>query len=568
MREFLRQCRVYFVYAGFFSLFANLLMLSLPIYMLQLFDRVMTSRSEETLVMLSIAALGAFAFHGVLDILRSRLLLGAGIALDGLAGPPVLAGALANAARPGSNEFAAGLGDVGTVRSFLTGSGITSLFDAPWMPIYLFVIYVFHPLMGFLATLGAIALFGIAVINERITRGPLDEVSDRSRRAGKYIDAGMRNAEVVSGLGMLENLRRRWQKLNSEVIDSQVLASRRLGLLNGLTRMTRLSLQILMLGVGASLVIQQHVSPGIMIAGTLLLSRALSPVEGSIQTWKGLIAAREAYARLTELLTDNPPEEARTPLPAPAGRLDLERVTFIIPGMDRQVIKGISLTIEPGQAVGLIGPSAAGKSTLARLILGIWRPTSGTVRLDGADISAWPRKFLGPHIGYLPQDVELFSGTVAENIARLSDAPPEQIIEAAQRARAHDMILRLPNAYDTEIGFSGARLSAGQRQRIALARAVFGNPRLVVLDEPNSNLDTEGEDALIQTMRTLTAEGVTVITISHRPSLLASVDKLIVLRDGAVEMYGPRAEVLARVTQRGTAAKPETPQVIAGGRPI
>jgi PrtD family type I secretion system ABC transporter len=565
MEKFLKQCKSYFIHAAFFSLFINLLMLTLPLYMLQVFDRVITSRSGETLLMLTLAAVFAFMAHGALEILRSRLLLGAGIALDALAGPPVLTGVLASAARGGENSYVSGLRDVAIVRAFLTGSGINALFDSPWVPIYLTVIFVFHPVLGVLATLGAATLFVLAYLNEKFTRAPLDEMSRASRRAGRYIDAGIRNAEVVSALGMLASLNRRWQKLNGKVIDANVIASVRGSYFSGLTRFLRMLLQILMLGVGAMLVIRQHVSPGIMIAGTLILSRALSPVETAIHTWKGFVEARDSYWRLQQLLAEAPAPEKSTELPPPSGQLEVERVIYTFPGQDRPVIKGVSFRLAAGESLGLIGPSAAGKSTLARLLIGIWRPQSGAVRLDGADVSVWPRYSLGPNIGYLPQDVELFSGTVGENIARLGTASDVSIIEAAQRAHAHEMIMRLPRAYDTEIGESGAQLSAGQRQRIGLARALFGRPRFVVLDEPNSNLDHEGEEALARTLRELAAEKVTVVTISHRPSILAHADKLCVLRDGQVELFGPRAEVTARMAARAPQpAEPPAPVALAG----
>ncbi|MBI1733483.1 MAG: type I secretion system permease/ATPase [Gammaproteobacteria bacterium] len=566
MHKFLKRCKVYFAYAILFSFFANILMLSLPIYMMQVFDRVISSRSVETLVMLSIMALTCLFAHMLLELFRSRLLSGAGLALDGMAGPSVITGVLNVGARPGSNPAVSSLRDVSLVRTFLTGHAVFAVFDAPWVPIYLGVIFMFHGTLGVIATLGAIGLFTLAYMNEKLTRAPLEEMQKDTRRAGRYIDSGLRNAEVAGALGMVPALIARWQHLNDRVIDSQARADRMGGVLRGITRFIRLSLQILMLGVGGWLVIRQNLSPGVMMAGTLILSRALAPVESAIQTWKSFVEARGAYQRLNELLTPAKLEaEAATPLPAPTGRVDADRVTFAIPGQDRLIIKGVGLSLTPGEALGLIGPSAAGKSTLARLLTGVWRPASGTVRLDGADVSRWPREQLGPQIGYVPQDVELFLGTVGENIARLrQNADPEAIIEAAQRAHAHDMIVRLPKAYDTEVGEAGAELSAGQRQRVALARALFGRPRFIVLDEPNSNLDAEGEEALAQTLRDLKREGVTVITISHRPSLLAHVDRLMVLRDGQVEMFGPRAEVVARLNARGPGA--DAPPVSIAGR--
>jgi PrtD family type I secretion system ABC transporter len=566
MDKFLRKCRVYFAYAVFFSFFANILMLSLPIYMMQVFDRVISSRSGETLFMLSLMASGGLFAHMLLEMFRSRLLSGAGLALDGMAGPAVVTGVLNVGARPGSAPAVSSLRDVAMIRSFLTGQTVFALFDAPWVPIYLGVIFMFHPLLGVIATLGAVSLFLLAFVNEKLTRSPLEEMQKETRRAGRYIDSGMRNAEVAGALGMIPSIIGRWRHLNDRVVDAQSRADRLGGLTKGVTRLIRMMLQILMLGSGAWLVISQHLSTGVMMAGTLILSRALSPIDSAIQTWKSFVDARGAYARLNELLAPSKFEvEASTQLPPPTGRVEVDRLSFGIPGQDRLIIKGVSFALMPGEHLGLIGPSAAGKSTLARLLTGVWRPSSGVVRLDGADASKWPREQLGPFIGYLPQDVELFLGTVGENIARLrQDAPSEEILGAAQRAHAHDMIVRLPKAYDTEVGEAGAELSAGQRQRVALARALFGRPRFIILDEPNSNLDAEGEDALAQTLRDLKREGATAITISHRPSLLAHVDKLLVLKDGQVEMFGPRAEVVARLSSRGPGA--DTPPVSIAGR--
>jgi PrtD family type I secretion system ABC transporter len=551
MAEFLRVCRRYFVHAAIFSFFMNLLMLTLPIYMMQIFERVITSRSIETLVLLTLAALMALFLYMILDILRSRLLLGAGVTLDGLAGPRVLSSLVGNIVRPGGDQYLSGLRDVAVLRNFLTGQSITSLFDSPWVPVYLFVIFMFHPLLGIMATLGAAVLFLLAWLNEKLTRGPLNDTNAESTRAGRYIDAGLRNAEIVNALGMTGSLTERWQRLNNRVIDSQVVAGVRSGMINSASRFVRLAIQILMLAVGASLVINQHVSSGIMIAATLILSRALAPVETSIVTWRGLIDARGAYSRLNELLLKSASAiiPSSISLPRPVGRLELDGVTFGIPGQDRLIIKGVSFRLEPGESLGLIGPSASGKSTLARLITGIWRPVNGAVRLDGADVSTWRRDDLGQYIGYLPQDIELFAGTVGENIARLRAVDSAEVIAAARRAHAHDMIIRLPRAYDTEVGEGGVALSAGQRQRIGLARALFGNPSLVILDEPNANLDSEGDIALISCLRELSEQGVTCVTITHKPSLLAGVTKLLVLNDGRVELLGPRAEVMARVTR-------------------
>ncbi len=549
MRDVVARVRPYFLYAGLFSLAINVLLLAPPLFTLQVFDRVISSRSEETLAFLSVAVIGALGLMALLDGLRARLLASAGLALDRKMGPRVLEGLLAQAARLSGRDYINGLRDVNTLRGFFTGAGMLSLFDAPWLPFFLLVIFLFHPLMGAVAVCGAIAMLLLAGMNERLTRKPLERAQAEARRAGRYIDAGLRNAEVVSALGMLAAVTRRWTTLNDVALAEQSRAGRAGATLSGWTKFARQFIQAAMLATGAYLVIRQHVSAGVMIAATILLSRALAPVESLVAGWRHLVEARAAWRRLKELLESNPPVPQGTELPVPQGQVDVERAVFALRSSDRPIIRGVSFSLGAGQALGIIGPSASGKSTLARLVLGVWKPASGTVRLDGADVAAWPRAKLAPHIGYLPQDVELFAGTVAENIARLAEPDAAEVIRAAQRANVHELILRLPNGYDTEIGEAGQTLSPGQRQRIALARALYGNPRLVVLDEPNANLDHDGEVALLRTLSGLKEEGITVIIIAHRPSLLAGVDRLLVLRDGGVEAFGPRGDIMPRVTR-------------------
>jgi PrtD family type I secretion system ABC transporter len=565
MSSFLRHCRPHFLFAGLFSLIINVLQLTVPLYMLQVFDRVLTSRSYETLVALSLVAAGALMVSLLLDLLRARLLLAAGVTLDGLASSTALTEILQCSGQPRNNLGGAELKDVSTLRSFLTGPGVIALFDAPWAPLYLGVIFLFHPQLGWIATLGAITLFLLACVNERLTRRPLDEMSAAARRAAREIDGGVRNAEIVNVLGLSGDVKRRWHKLNHAVIDAQVRAAGRGNLIGGLTKFARLLIQVLMLAAGALLVLDHVVTGGVMITGTLILARALSPVENAIITWKGLVEAREAYRRLQQLLTTGSEVKQRTRLPAPQGRVVADRLTYAPPGAESMLLKGISFALEPGESLGLIGPSGSGKSTLARVLTGWLNPSAGALRLDGADIADWPRLELGPHLGYLPQDAQLFSGTVAENIGRLSEASSAAIIDAAKRAYAHEMILALPNGYDTVIGDAGVALSGGQRQRIALARALFGNPRFIVLDEPNANLDTEGEQALLSAMRDVTQAGVTLIVISHRPSLLAHVDKLLVLNTGRVEAFGPRNQIMQKITPVNTLPKALMPHLVAGG---
>ena len=563
MRQLLARFRPFFFYAGLFSLFINLLLLVPVLYMLQVFDRVIASRSNETLVVLTIGAIVALLVGMVLDILRGRLLATAGVALDRRLGAPVLSGLLSNAARPGGAEYVGGLRDVGALRAFLTGTGIFALFDAPWLPVYICVIFLFHPLLGLIASLGSALLLCLAYLNEKLTRGALEELQAKGRKAGRFVDLSLRNAEVVGAHGMVRNVTRYWEELNRSVLLAQSRASRAGGSISGATKLTRQVVQIAMLATGAWLVIDQHVSAGVMLAATILLSRALAPVEAMIAGWKSLVDARSAYSRLDALLGVrlNAPEQ--TELPAPEGALSVERVAFGIRDHEKAIIRGVSFEIAPGGSLGIIGPSAAGKSTLARLILGMWKPVNGVIRLDGADVSEWDREKLGPHVGYLPQDVELFSGSVAENIARMGKVDSEEVVLAAKRANAHDLILRLPKGYDTQIGEGGATLSGGQRQRLALARALYCKPRLVLLDEPNANLDSEGEDALMRAMLQLKEDRVTLIVITHRPALLASIDKVLVLREGQVEMFGPRAEIIARVTR--ASIQSVTP-VLAGQR--
>jgi ATP-binding cassette subfamily C exporter for protease/lipase/ATP-binding cassette subfamily C protein EexD len=543
------------IYAGFFSLVVNVLLLVPPLYMLQLFDRVISSRSEETLVMLTLAAGVALAMMALLDAVRARLFLGCGVALERKLGPHVLDALLAQLNRTGGAAQAAGLRDIAALRAFFVGSPVLALFDAPWLPIFLALIWLFHPLLGAVALGGAVVMLAIAALNERFTRRTLERAQEEGRRAGRFVEASLRNAEAVSALGMHGAVTRRWRALNDRMIAEQIDGTTRGSSFSALTKFARQAIQMLMLGTGAYLVITQRATPGVMLAGTVVLGRALAPVEMLVASWRQLVEARAAWNRLAALLVAEPERARPTELPAPAGELSVERVVFKLADAQRPALQGVSFALRAGESLGLIGPTAAGKSTLARLIVGVWRPGAGAVRLDGADVAAWPREQLARHVGYLPQSVELFPGTVAENIARLGEPDSEAVIRASRRAHTHEMILRLPEGYDTQVGDGGARLAPGQRQRIALARALYGEPKLAVLDEPNSDLDVDGEHALLQALLELKRDRVTVVVIAHRPSLLASVDKLLVLKDGVAELFGPRAEMMARVTRVVPVAK-------------
>jgi PrtD family type I secretion system ABC transporter len=558
--HFWRHCRPHFVFGGVFSLFINLLQLALPLYTLQVFDRVLSSRSRETLLALSVVVVGALLTHLVLDLLRSRLLLAAGVAMDSLAGPPVVARALSGSAARGHTDGAEPK-DVATLRSFLGGPAIVGLFDAPWAPVYLGVLFLLHPLFGCIAAIGALALLALACLNEKLMRDPVRAMEQASRSAAREVDGAARQAEAIHVLGMAGAVLQRWQQRNHVVVDAHVLAARRSGLLGGLTRFIRLLVQVAMVGAGALLVIDQQATPGAMTAAMLIMARALAPAETAIVSWRGLIEARAAYRRLASLWAQLAAVPPTTLLPDPQGRLQVEQLHCVPPGAGRALLSGVSFALDAGASLGIIGPSGSGKSTLARLLVGWLQPAAGKVRIDGADLAHWTHAHLAPHLGYLPQDVQLLDGTVGENIARLSGAASSAVIEAAMRAHAHEMIVRLPHGYDTDVG----TLSGGQRRRVGLARALFGRPKLVLLDEPNGGLDTAGEQALLATMCDLRSAGVTLIVISHRPSLLMQVDKLLVLEAGRVVRFGERAEVMRRVTQRAEPAAHPVPHLVAGG---
>jgi PrtD family type I secretion system ABC transporter len=558
------RLRPFLLLAGVASLLLNVAMLVPALYMTQVFDRVFSSRSVETLVMLSaLAALALVLMYGM-DTLRARTLACAGRVLEERLAPVALADALRDAVRPGSGRAdTEALRDVARLRSFLGGPAIQSLMDAPWLPVYLLVITLMHPVLGGVAALGALALAALGVLTERLTRKPQERLQKSARVASRRADALTRNAEVIFGMGMGRSAVDAWRGDQEALLQLQAQLATRSARLAALARMLRQGLQVVMLGVGAWLVIGAGASPGVMVATTILLGRALQPLEQLVSGWKQQLEARGAWRRLSERRSAS---QATAPLslPTPSGRLDVERVVFGHEANRPALIKGAQFSLEAGESLGLIGPSASGKTTLARLLLGIWRPQSGTVRLDGADIGHWDRDALGTHLGYLPQDVELFAGTVAQNVARLGPVDDERVIAAARLAHAHEMILRLPQGYDTPIGDDGSRLSGGQRQRIALARALYGDPKLVVLDEPNANLDAEGDEALRAALRTLKARGTTVIVVGHRPALMASLDKIAVLKDGAVVAFAAAAALLPQLAasaapgQRKPTAAPVT----------
>lgn len=538
-----------FLRVGAFSFVINMLMLMPAIYMLQVYDRVLVSRNSATLAMLTVIILVMFVLMSILEHVRSGILVRLGNQLDvALSGRVFTAAFERNLQRQGGNPAQA-LSDLTAMRQFLTGSGIFAFFDTPWTPIFIIVASLLHPLIGLFCLVGGLILLSLAWLNEIMTRKPLAEANTHFIAAGQYANNNLRNAEVVAAMGMLGNLRQRWQVRQQKFLALQSLASERAARISAVSRFMRITLQSLVLGLGAWLALDDTITGGAMIAGSILMGRALAPVDQVIAVWKQWIIARAAYFRLNEMLSAFPAGEERLALPAPRGEVTIENVTAAPPGSKQAVLKNLAIRISQGDVVGVMGASAAGKSSLARLLVGVWRPQVGNVRLDGADVASWDKEQLGPYIGYLPQDVELFEGTIAENISRFGELDSDAIVAAAQMAGVHEMILRLPQGYDTTIGIDGNTLSGGQKQRIGLARALYGTPALVVLDEPNSNLDETGEAALARAISQLKALGRTVIVITHRPGTLSVVDKILILRDGTLAAYGPRDDVLAALRQ-------------------
>jgi ATP-binding cassette subfamily C exporter for protease/lipase len=572
LETILLSFRKSFLMVGLFSFFINMLMLVPSIYMLQVYDRVLMSRNETTLLMLTLIVIGLYMLMGLLELARSRVLVRVSAKLDTKLNSRIFTAAFEHKLRLGKGNPGQSLSDLTNVRQFLTGNGLFAFFDAPWTPIFLVVIFLFHPLLGLLALIGAIILFSLAWATEAVTRKPMAEANNLAVASGSFANNNLRNAEVIEAMGMLGNLISRWYERQEKFLRLQGLASERASVISSITKFARISLQSLILGSGALLAIDGTITPGTMIAASILMGRALAPVEMAIGTWKQLISARAAYHRLDQMLADFPARQPGMSLPVPQGKVSVENLIATPPSSQHVILKGVNLQINAGEVVGVIGPSASGKSTLARLLVGVWPAASGKVRLDGADVYSWNKEELGPHIGYLPQDIELFDGTIAENIARFGDVDPESVVEAARLAGVHEIILRFPKGYDTPIGEAGSALSGGQRQRIALARALYGNPVLIVLDEPNSNLDEAGEGALVQAVRELKQRGKTVVLITHRTSILAVVDKLMVLADGSLQMYGFRDEVLKALAARVQQAQQATqhaaqPQAVAHPAP-
>ncbi len=545
MQASLRPLRNALITVAVFSGFLNVLMLAPSLYMLQVYDRVLGSRNETTLWVLTLLLLGAYLFMGALETIRTWVLVRVGARFDATLNARVFNATFERSLmQPGSNS-AQPMHDLNTLRQTLTGTGLLALFDAPWMPVYLLVISLMSIELGLFALLGALVLGALAVLNERISKPKLDEAQKYNAQSQLALTNHLRNAEVIEAMGMLPSIRQHWHGLHLKQIRLQAAASDQAAVMGGVTKFVRITMQSLSLGFGALLVLEGRMSPGSMIAASVLVSRALAPVEMLVGNWKQIITGRAAYARLKALLGAHPARQYGMSLPAPTGAVLLDGVSTAAPGSKQVILKNLSFSIAAGECIAVIGPSGSGKSTLARLLVGVWPALAGTVRLDGADLYRWSKDELGPHLGYLPQDIELFDGTVAENIARFGEVNADKVIAAAQRAGMHELILRLPKGYDTPLGLGGCALSGGQKQRVGLARALYGDPALVVLDEPNSNLDDQGERALTETIRDLNARGKTTVLITHRMASLSVVQKIMVLTEGTLKAYGPRDEVLA-----------------------
>jgi ATP-binding cassette subfamily C protein len=555
LAEALTQCRGAFGSVMAFSALINVLMLTGPLFMLQVYDRVLPSRSVPTLVCLGLLMAGLYSFQALLEAIRSRVLVRVGSYLDESLAPRIYDVVVRLPLRlRGGGDGTQPLRDLDHIRSFLSSGGPSALADLPWAPFYLAICFMFHWLIGISAVIGGIILTIITICAEIFSRGPIRAASTHQATRNTLLEASRRNAEVVRAMGMGQRLGSRWSKANTEHLKSQRLASDVSGGLGSLSKALRMLLQSAVLGLGAWLVINQEASGGVIIASSILVSRALAPVELAIANWKGFVSARQGWRRLTNMMAMLPVEEIPLELPAPAGALVVEGIAAVPPSERRVVLNDVSFDLKAGAGLGVIGPSASGKSSLARVLVGVWPAARGKVRLDGAALEQWSPEILGNHIGYLPQDVELFDGTVAENIGRFDHQPDaEKVINAAKAAGAHDLILSLPNGYDTPIGEGGTSLSAGQRQRVALARALYGDPFLVVLDEPNSNLDDEGDRALTGAIANVRRRGGIVIVIAHRPSALAAVDQVLVLANGQKVKMGPKEEVLRAVLRPSAA---------------
>ena len=556
LKQVFASLRMSFLFVGIFSFFINILMLVPPIYMLQVYDRVMASRSEETLLMITLILVWLFLTMGLLNFVRSRMLIRLSAKIDDRLSTRVYeAVSKASLTQPGNNTTQA-LSDLNSMRQFMTGAGPLAFFDLPWVPVYFLLLYAFHPWLAYFALFAALVLIMVTLINSVSTNGPLVESQNSSAQSSQLMQAQLRNSEVIHAMGMGGNMQNRWLHSHLESLQTQGKASDRASIWANMSKTLRMMFQSLMLGLGAYLAITDEISGGMVIAGSILMGRALAPIDQILGAWKPFSAARTSYKRLHELLSAYPAEAAPMSLPPPKGNISAEQLMVMAPGTRNVVLQGITFSVNAGEALVVLGPSAAGKSSLIRSIVGVWPSTSGTVRIDGTEVGHWNREELGPYIGYLPQDVELFSGTVAENISRFGETDPDKVVVAAKVAGVDELIRHLPDGYDTRIGVGGSNLSGGQRQRIGLARALYGSPSLVILDEPNANLDDVGEKCLIEACVKMKQAGTSLILVTHRPNILSIADKILMLVDGKMHMFGARDQVLKKLAETRAAANP------------
>jgi PrtD family type I secretion system ABC transporter len=551
-----------FAFAGVFSLVSNLLYLALPIYTMQIYDRVLSGQSQATLLVLSFGCLGAFAVSGLIDHFRARVLINFGIIFDERTAGPVFSTLFDAVVRRDVTARAQSLRDLDNLRQVITGQAISVLFDLPWIPIFLGVLFLIDPLVSVVTFAGGLVLLVLAILQDRGSRPALKEANDAALQSYAFTEAALRNGEVVRALGMLPSIGDQWARYRTTTMERSARASERASVYGNAIRVVSMGMQVVIVGLGAWLVITGKIGPGVLFANMILGARALQPIQRVVGSWSSLVSGQQAYDRLARLLDQYEAPGPVTLLPRPSGLLSVENVSFAPRGAASLVLNGVSFQVGAGETLGIVGPSGAGKSTLTRLLVGVWKPGGGVVRLDGADVYQWERASFGGYAGYLPQDIELFSGTVRANIARFrADAPDEAVVKAAQLAGAHEMILRLPQGYDTQLGEQASVLSVGQRQRVGLARALFGEPAYVVLDEPNAALDSEGEASLLRALEILKQAGSTVVIVSHKPNVFRTADKMLVLKNGRVELFGPREQVMAKIMQ--AAAAPAIPQAEA-----
>jgi ATP-binding cassette subfamily C exporter for protease/lipase len=550
-----------FAVAAAFSFFSNVLYLALPLYTYQVYGSVLIHQNIPTLIVLSSVTLFVFAVSSVIDDYRARILINYGVVLDQRVSGKVFSALFDASLRGESGGRAQALRDLDSFRQTLTGIAAAAFFDVPWIPVFLIALYMIDPAVGIVTTVGAFALLGLAILQSRLVRPPAKDASDAQLRSYAFTEAALRNGEVVRAMGMLPTLGAAWAHHRRVTIERGAVAAELSNTFTDIIKAVRMGIQVLIIAIGAYLIIKGKLHQGMLFANMILAARALQPIEKIVGAWDPLNNMVRAHERLMQLLSRAEPAAPATALPRPAGRLSVEALNFAPQGAPRLLLGNINFALEAGETLGVIGPSGAGKSTLARLLVGIWRPNNGVVRLDGADVFTWDRADFGRYVGYLPQDTELFAGTIRDNIARFrADVSDEEVVTAARLAGVHELILRLPKGYETDVGDGGHTLSAGQRQRVGLARTMLGDPAFIVLDEPNASLDAEGEDALLKALDAMKANGATVVIISHKPAIFRAADKMLVLREGRVELFGPRDQVMNRLM------KPTEVRAVEAGR--